>query len=233
MTEVEPDWEHVKKCVVIISNDLAYGQGIVISPYLIMTALHGSFGELTPFTITALESEARTGYVLRQWYEPSKVDITLIKLNVEQVPFTNWLGVLSRPLRIDEEIAVVSLQTGLSGGLDFAFQRTRVYMLDSNTALCRAQYYAMDGLSGAGAITGVQRNGEVVVIGVHVASHDDSEKPPAIKRSRQGAKTADFESVSSTTDSLAKSVHGHTAYCLICIANMVEELMATIANDHT
>jgi hypothetical protein len=196
-----------------------------------MTALHGSFGEHTPFTITALESEARTGYVLKQWYEPSKVDIALIKLNTEQVPFTNWLGVLSRPLHYQEKIAVVSLQNS-DFGLGFACQPSVIYMFNPYSTLGRAQYYAMDGLSGAGAITGVQSNGEIVVIGVHVASHDDSEKPPAIKRSRQGAKTADFEIVSSTTDSLAKSVHGHTAYCLICIANMVEELMATIANDH-
>ena len=37
------DWNRVKSCVVQISNVLSTGQGVVVSPTLIMTALHGSF----------------------------------------------------------------------------------------------------------------------------------------------------------------------------------------------
>jgi len=90
VTEIEPDWEYVKECVATITNGLASGRGMVISPFFIMTALHGSFEDRTPFTITTLSAKARTGYVLRQWFEASsKVDIVLIKLDAEREPFSH------------------------------------------------------------------------------------------------------------------------------------------------
>jgi len=88
----------------------------------------------------------------------------------------------------------------------------------------------MDGQSGV--IIGVE-SCVIVVIGVHVGCHDDSVKPPAIHRSRHDASTTDIESVPSTTDSLVKSVYGQTAYCLICIANRVDDLQAMVANDRS
>ena len=65
-----------------------------------------------------------------------------------------------------DKVSVLSLQLGFGGGLDFAKQDSKIFMLDSNTTLCRAQYYAKDGLSGSGVVTEV-RGGEVKVIGVH------------------------------------------------------------------
>jgi len=225
----EPDWEHVKRCIVQFSNDLAVGQGIAVSPRLILTALHGTVQNGTPFNITNILSEARSGAVFNQWFEVNVRDIALIKLNDDQQPFQHFLNILERPVKQNEKIMVVSMIPNLLGVLKFASQDSKVFMIE-DTTLCRAQYYAIDGFSGCGAITEVQPNGEVLVVGVHVASHDNTEEPPPIKKLK-GSKAADHESVSSSSNSLSKSIHGHTAYSLICIANLVPELMTEISND--
>lgn len=219
----------MKLCVAQISNKLGDGQGIVISPHFLMTALHGSYDVGAPFTIKFITGEVKHGTLYKQWYEADERDISLIKLNKKQSPFQHWLRVLERPIEINEKIGVLSLMPNLKNKLKFAYQETKIFLIE-DTTLCRSQYYAMDGLSGCGAITEVQPDGEVMVVGVHVASHNNTEKPPPVKKVKKST-AADAKSVSASVSSLSGSMHGHSSYCLICIANLVPELMTEIAKD--
>ena len=205
------------------------GQGVAVSPRLILTALHGmEVG--TEFDITSLSGIQSNGAAAVASYEENKVDIALLRLKDGQTPFQHWLPVATRRIEIQERVSVVSLQPGLAGGFGFASQPTTIFMFDPHTALCRAQYYAMDGLSGSGIITAPNpADGCVYVVGVHVASHDSTDAPPPIKKKKGGA--ADADSVSRSSDSLASAIHGHSSYCLICVANMVPEIMEAISQD--
>jgi len=139
--------------------------------------------------------------------------------------------VLARDVRRQEKVTVLSLQRGMGGADDFATQPATIYMFDTNTTLCRAQYYAADGLSGSGVITEVEGDGNVRVIGVHVLTHDATDPPMPIERASKKSKSADFESVSSNSSTHAKNIHGHIAYCMICIASKVNGLVKLIQDS--
>lgn len=63
------DWDRVKRCVVQVSNFMAKGQGIAISPHFVLTALHGSFVEGNEFDIALIDGKLRKGRLHRQWFE--------------------------------------------------------------------------------------------------------------------------------------------------------------------
>jgi len=233
VTEVPIDWDLIRKSMVRFRNSgeltLKSGQGVAVSPRLILTALHGmEVG--TEFEMTSLSGEVSSGVAVVVSYEENKVDIALIRLKEGQNLFQHWLRVATRRIEIQEQVSVVSLQPGLAGGIGFASQPTTIFMFDPDTAMCRAQYYTMDGLSGSGVIAALNpADGSAVVVGVHVASHDSTDTPPPIKKMKGG--TADAESVSRSSDSLANAIHGHTSYSIICVANMVSEIMDAISLD--
>ena len=164
------------------------------------------------------EIATKTVFLAHEWFEKERVDIALLRLQDLEAPFSNSLDVLSREVRYQEKISVLSLQNGMGGVLDFASQPSSIYMIDSNTALCRAQYYAEDGLSGSAVVTEVEKDGNVKVIGVHVLAHDATVEADPIERASKKSKSADFESVSSHSETTAKNIHGHIAYCMICVA---------------
>jgi hypothetical protein len=96
------------------------------------------------------------------------------------------------------------------------------------STLCWADYASttIDGLSGAGIVIALE-DGQYRTAGVHIGTHDDTEAPPPIKRMKGGGTDAD--SVSESIDSLARSIHGHTAVCLICDVVRVEGLKDIIS----
>ncbi len=155
----------------------------------------------------------------------------MLQLADTEEPFPYFLDVVSRDIRYKENISVLSLQNGMGGVLDFSCQSSSIFMFDSDTTLCRAQYYAADGLSGSAVITEVESDGKVKVVGVHVATRDATEKVEPIERVSKKSKAADFESVSSSSRSLSKNIHGHIAYCMICIASKVDGLLGIIQGD--
>jgi hypothetical protein len=73
------------------SNLLVAGQGIVVSPRLILMALRG-----TAFQITSLSSMELNVY--KQWFKEKEVDIGLIRLAEDQMPFQHFLNILERPV---------------------------------------------------------------------------------------------------------------------------------------
>lgn len=227
-TDSDPDWGIVKSCLVKFNNLLVEGQGVIVSPRLVMTALHGGFAINTKFKESSTNKKM---VLLAQWFEKENVDMALLQLEDDEVSFPKFLEILTREVVYQEKISVVSLQNGMGGALDFAAQRSSIFMFDSKTTLCRAQYYAADGLSGSGVITEVEGDGNVRVIGVHVLTHDATDPPMPIERASKKSKSADFESVSSSSSTHAKNIHGHIAYCMICIASKVNGLVKLIQDS--
>ena len=130
---------------------------------------------------------------------------------------------------VPTSVSVLSLQEGLNGGLGFASQPSRIYMFDPATALRRAQYYSIDGFSGSGIIAKNKSDGSVVVVGVHVATHGNSEAVPPFKRKWDGE--IDIESISTSTDAIIQNQHCLQSYCFICIVSLVTDVMEAISLD--
>ena len=215
--------------VVRFQNVLKRGQGVVVSPQLVMTAVHGQCRVGTEFEIISLSNCKRQGVLDMICYKENRVDIALLRLKDGQPPFERWLRVSPRSAR-GEKLSVLSLPDNIfTGNMVFSVQGAEIHNFYEETALARAQYYSSDGMSGAPIVSGVQSDGSVLVIGVHVAAHDDTEAPPAIKKVKGVAAEAD--SVSDSAASLAKSIHGHSSFCLMCIASEVPEIMDAISRD--
>ena len=166
----KPNWEHVKLCISQISYAFASGQAVAVSPHFLLASLHNKIQVGTKLTITNQAFGCKSGVVFKQWFQELVMDIALIKLDDDQGVFPYFLNIYEQQIQNLEKISVVSLQPDSKGVLSFANEATQVFMVESSTTLCRASYYAIDGLSGCAAITKVQPNGEVMVIGVHIGS---------------------------------------------------------------
>ena len=77
-------------------------------------------------------------------------------------------------------------------------------------ALFRSAYIGYDGLSGAGIVVVELVNNQFRLVRVHLGTHDHT---------------------STSTVSLARSIHGHTAFCLICEIQRVPELLSLLNAD--
>jgi hypothetical protein len=169
------DWGQVQQSIVRFGNVLKSGQGVAVSPRLVITALHCNCDIGTSFEFTSWPFETkRSGFVHVVCHDVDRVDIALLRLDDGQPPFECWLDIMTRPPGQLEDIRVLSLQHGVAGGLGLSVQGTSIYMFDSGTTLCRAQYFADFGLSGCGVILKYQSDGSALVVGVHAAFRHES-----------------------------------------------------------
>jgi hypothetical protein len=216
--------------IVRFQNPLKRGHGVVVSPHLVMTAVHGLCDVGTAFEIISLSNTRRQGDLRMVCYEFGKIDVALLQLKDGQPPFESWLHISPCSTR-GQKLSVLSLLDNFfTGGLEFSMQSAEIHNFYKGTAFARAQYYSSEGMSGAPIVTGVQSDGSVLVVGVHVAAHDDTEEPHQIKKVKRG-EAAEAESVTDSTASLAQSMHGHSTFCLMCIASKVPKIMDEILRD--
>lgn len=235
----------VKKSVVLFENLLLSGQGVIVAPRLIMTALHGKVEVGMAFDIFGFQEEENseeekfadeaisstpalrrmgTGTVFKIYFEEKKFDIALIQLSEDSPPFEHCLAVAREAVGLQQPISVLSCRKGTNGGYGLSAQQSTIVMFDPRSALGRAQYFASDGMSGCGVITTPLRDGSFAVIGVHVAAHDDTDPSPPIKKTKGGG-----GSVSDNSSSRDRQIHGHTSYCLFCLAYLVPDILEDIS----
>jgi len=99
-------------------------------------------------------------------------------------------------------------------------------------SLFQSSYYSEKGFSGAGVIAACN-DGVLQVVGVHVGSHDATkahEEGDAVKRAKPTL-TERVDDLSDNVSSLRSDVHGHHAYCLICEACRVPDLLTYLNNS--
>ena len=205
------------------------GNAVAVSPNKAVTALHGHGGISDTVELFDSYGVSRKGKIIFVKFEPMKVDIAVVELDFG-VTFSSFVPPCQHTVKLGQKIRVVGWLPSLINSDEYSefFGESSVVLIEKGSTLFRAQYYCEDGLSGAGIIVCLD-DGAFRVIGVHVASHDSTEEPPKIKKAKLGD-GADAKSVSDSSSSLAASIHGHTAYNLICEIARVENLLPLISN---
>mmetsp|Transcript_30605 Transcript_30605/g.41913 ORF Transcript_30605/g.41913 Transcript_30605/m.41913 type:complete len:274 (+) Transcript_30605:121-942(+) len=192
---------------------------VAISRRRALTALHGKVPLNSPVQITTRNGVHLSGIVEFERFEENMVDIAVILLDVGS-EFSHFIPWIDKPVVLTQYITVVGLKYGHVGDTVNTYARiTTVDMIEEfgpRSALFQAQYYSFDDCCGAGVVTATVNN-IVKVVGVHVASHDDTAK--AGKRKR---KFANFEA------SVQSDIHGHNAYSLVCEIARVPDLVALL-----
>lgn len=142
-----------------------------------------------------------------------KFDLTLIRIDDEQSRLPFYIPVHRKPVEKKQVITVMGLMVGLSGETGLAVQSSQIFFIEPSSSLFRATYYGAEGFSGAGIIVVVDNN-RYELVGVHIATHDATEGPPDIKKSKTSKGAATAESVEEAVSSISSELHGHMAYCL-------------------
>lgn len=197
---------------------------VAISTKRALTALHGKIPLNSPVQVTTRNGVHFSGIVEFERFEENMVDIAVILLDGDS-EFNHFIPWVDQPVVLTQNITIVGLKYGSIGDIVNTYaRRTTVDMIEHfgpNSALFQAQYYSFDGCSGAGVVTTNVRN-IVKVVGVHVASHEDTARTG--KRKRVKFQHANFEA------SVQSVIHGHKAYSLVCEIARVPDLVALLNN---
>ncbi len=207
------------------------GNAVAISPKMALTALHGHCELGDAVRLVDSKGVSRSGTITFVEFEELKVDVALIELD-EGALFGNYIPPAKHAVKLLQQICVVGLLPSLanpdeSSGYSFS---SAVMVIERDSTLFRASYYSENGLSGAGIIVTLD-SGQFRLVGVHVASHESTVAPPPMKRTKRGS-GADCDSASESSSSLAASIHGHTAYSIVCEVVRVSGLKAKLVDLH-
>jgi hypothetical protein len=200
-------------------NTVSYSaSGVAISERRALTSLHGCIPLGHPVTMMTRNGKKLYGRIEFEKFESNMVDIAVILLDSPS-EFIYYMEFADEPVKVLQEIVVVGLKYGSVGDMINHYARKSsvdsIEELGPHSALFQAQYYSFDGCSGGGVIT-VASSSSAKVVGVHVASHEDSSKRPKKRKITSFANfEADVESV----------IHGHNSYSLVCEIARVPEVV--------
>jgi hypothetical protein len=201
---------------------------VAISRKRAVTALHGCFQLGTRVKVTTRNGTALYGRVEFEEFVPDMVDIATIVLE-DAFEFTHFIECSFERVQLLQRIVVIGLKYGSRGDAVYPYTRlTAVQMIEEegdDSALFQATYYNFDDCCGAGVITKLV-NSIPKLIGVHVASHEDSSSAGAVKRKRK-ATFANFEA------DIRSEIHGHKAYSLVCEIARVSSLITLLSSSET
>jgi len=227
--------EKVLDCTVIIkSGNGASGNGIIVTPTKLLTALHGFFQKNDPFQVIDRHGVSRQGFVRETWYTPSIVDIAVIELNQDSTQFDMYMPVSTIPVKIGYELCIIS-RRAVEGTDDYTecFEKSNVNAVIQHTAVFHSTYYAEAGMSGC-AVVAVLVGNTFALAGVHVASHDKTKAVEAIAdvqpaKKRKTGRPVTREEFDDAMMTVNSNIHGHGSYCLICEVARVEGLLELLA----
>jgi hypothetical protein len=208
------------------------GNAVAISATKALTALHGHASVSTEVSLRDTHGIERLGRIIFSKYEANSVDIAVIQLHDDQNHFSTFVPVCRERVCLLRSIFVIRLATSLNGDESALYTTTgEVTYIEpgANSSLFRSTYQSQDGLSGAGIVV-VADGGGFHIVGVHIGAHDDTTSPPPAKKTKTG-NAASADSVSELSQSLASSIHGHTAYCLICEVARVDGISDVLYTD--
>ena len=200
------------------------GNAVAITPTKALTALHGKGSVGDKVTLVGSSGANRSATVIYSEFVEMEVDIAVVVVDAGEKEFSVFIPVCAKPVHLLQEVIVIGIKPTLSDRESSTYASIgRVTFIEPSAPLFQSAYTCHDGLSGAGVIATVE-GGEYHVVGVHVASHDDTAAPPPIKKKKGGVASAD--SVSESNQSLSDSIHGHTSYALICEVKRVRGIDA-------
>lgn len=199
------------------------GNAVAVSETKALTSLHGYATLLQEVQLFDFRGIRRCGRIIFVQFEENEVDIALIELIDGSFEF--YKPVFKGKATLGMDLHVFGRTTSLVGDETLGYYETSKISCVEPTTLVRASYHTQDGMSGAGIIV-AEEHGSFHVLGVHVGRGDETVAPPQIKRHKSGA--ASQESVSENSSATSSNIHGHSSYCLICVAARVENLVALI-----
>ena len=201
--------------------EVTLGCAVAVSENLAITALHGKFKKGTKVVLTTRKGKQIDGILDLIIFENDLVDIAVIKLQAGAV-FSSYIPFAKSPVSLGQEILVTGLAPDMHGNALPSMHHAHVICIEEldGSALFQSTYVAFDGLSGAGVISKHDvTTGAVSVVGVHVAKHDRSVRTHDVV-------SVTRDEVNAAICSIDSSIHGHSAYCLICEPSRVPELVA-------
>ena len=201
------------------------GNAVAVTANRALSSLHGKILESSSVELVDIRGEKRKATVILSRYLQNEVDMALLQLNADETPFDAFIEIRREPVQLGQQLALVGLVSNSRDETTTYFETFQVAVIDAG-ALFQSTYYARKSLSGSAVIVSID-NGEFHVVGVHVGTQDDTEAPPPIKKGRKGS-YASANNVAESQQSLADSLHGHTAYCLICEVARVSDIVSAL-----
>jgi hypothetical protein len=190
---------------------------VAITPRRALTALHTNVTIGTEVGLRTTRGIERFGTVVFCSFRPFEVDIAVVELAMGEADFEHTIEIAQHPVRIGQEIRILGLKKNRHDEIGPYFARCEVNYIDPSveSSIIESDYTSHDGLSGAGIITIVEGS-RYHVIGVHVASHDETVAPPNQKKPKRTLKETGED-----LDSISSGLRGHRAYTMICEAIQV------------
>ena len=159
-------------------SDSFSASGVAISRKRALTALHGKVPLGHPITVTTRNGTQLNGHVEYEKFEENLVDIAVILLD-DASEFPNFVEWTDEPVKLTQEIIIVGLKYSSFGDAVNPYaKKSSVDMIEEfgiDSAFLQAAYYSFDGCCGTGVVTSLIDH-SVKVIGVHIASHEDTTK---------------------------------------------------------
>jgi len=199
------------------------GNAIAVTERKCLSALHGKISEGTAVQLVDIHGNILCGKVIKSVFEVKRYDLALIELDDGQSNFAVYIPIHRSPVKLGQKIKFVGLAVGLNDDSMTYAESAEVNAIEPESALLRSAYYGIEGFSGAGIVVIDEGNGQYQLVGVHSSAHDDTVKPPALKKIKK-SNSATAKSISDMGSSLSSSLHGHIAYCLICEVARVNEI---------
>lgn len=191
-----------------------------------MTALHEESSAVgRKINIHRQGQEDLIGEVAFSICHPEHSDIAVIRLNSDS-KFQSFIPIAESRVTRGTKIAVLGWKNNVTTPQVYnrLLAHSEVNVIEEHNDACslfEANYTGFNGLSGGGVVSCLENN-IYKVVGVHTGANDETEPPPSKKKCLKENKNATVGDVMS----LSESIHGHQAYCLVCEAIRVEELMS-------
>jgi hypothetical protein len=160
-------------------------------------------------------------------YNPGKVDISVLELDTEE--FKHFMPAHCQKVNELDDIFVIGMKLQDDVSENFVAQG-QVNSLRKKCSIFESDYAGCAGLSGAPVVTIIEQ-GELRVVGVHVAVHGDSAEDGGVESisSEQESQPATRRQLSDGLTTLSQASHGRSTYAMICELARVSGLQAFIS----
>ena len=193
------------------------GSAVAVTRNRALTALHGHVKLNHEIALRTRNGTILKGKIEFVRFTRDVVDIAVILLDDGSF-FEHYIPWSDEPVYLTQPILVVGLRYSHGTDMVMPYARTtNVDMIENgDSTLFQATYYNFNGCSGTGVVTSL-RDGVCEVVGVHIASHDDSSLESPKKKKKI---------MNELEASVSSKIHGDSAYSLVCEIARVPELIA-------
>ena len=196
------------------------GNAVAIDSKRALTALHVDVKINTILTLRTMNGHKLNARVVFCAFSEHEFDIAVVELLPGEADFLHFVELARRPVIIGQYMTILGMKKNIHDDLGYYRATCQANFIDpsENSAIIQSDYTSHKGLSGAGIFVIIE-DGQYHLVGVHVASHDETSAPPnKLQKNRTKKQLGD------SVDSLSDDIHGHRAFTMICEAYRVPDL---------